>query len=200
VELPQSGETLRVTYDHIFGTLQRFLFVLLLGLILFAPQAFAKEPIRILEGLVSKVSDGDTININSGGTKVKIRFYGIDTPESTKINRRTGHVNKPGQPYGDEAWHALEGKIANRHVRVEVMDRDRYGRLVSVVWLENRNINKEMVADGWAWAYRQYLDRPHASEYIDAEERARGKQLGLWREANPQPPWEFRKSLRVQGG
>lgn len=191
---------MRVTYDHIFGTLQRFLFVLLLGLILFAPQAFAKEPIRILEGLVSKVSDGDTININSGGTKVKIRFYGIDTPESTKINRRTGHVNKPGQPYGDEAWHALEGKIANRHVRVEVMDRDRYGRLVSVVWLENRNINKEMVADGWAWAYRQYLDRPHASEYIDAEERARGKQLGLWREANPQPPWEFRKSLRVQGG
>ena len=59
--------------------------------------------------------------------------------------------------------------------------------------LNNRNINREMVSEGWAWAYRQYLDRPHASEYIEAEEKARGKRLGLWAQTNPQPPWEFRK-------
>lgn len=175
----------------------RSFFVLLSVLLLLSPQAFGKEPLRILEGAVLKVSDGDTISMDSGGTKVKIRFYGIETPETEKINRRTGQINKPGQPYGDEAWHALEGKIANQHVQVEVMDRDRYGRLVSIVWLGKRNINKEMVADGWAWAYRQYLHRPHASEYINSEERARAKRLGLWREANPQPPWEFRKMLKM---
>ena len=175
----------------------RSFLVLLSVLLLLSPQAFARESLRVLEGAVLRVSDGDTINIDSGGTKVKIRFYGIDTPETEKINRRTGQVSKPGQPYGDEACHALESKIANQRVRVEVMDRDRYGRLVSVVWLDNRNINKEMVADGWAWAYRQYLDRPHASEYIDAEERARARRLGLWRQSNPQPPWEFRKMLKM---
>ena len=175
----------------------RSFLVLLSVLLLLSPQAFARESLRVLEGAVLRVSDGDTINIDSGGTKVKIRFYGIDTPETEKINRRTGQVSKPGQPYGDEACHALESKIANQRVRVEVMDRDRYGRLVSVVWLDNRNINKEMVADGWAWAYRQCLGRPHTSEYIDAEERAHARRIGLRRQSNPQPPWEFRKMLKM---
>lgn len=188
---------MRLTCNYICGTLQGVLFFLISGLLLFSPQAFGKEPLRILEGAVLKVSDGDTISMVSVGTKVKIRFYGIDTPETEKINRRTGQINKPGQPYGDEAWHALEDKIAYQHVRVEVMDRDRFGRLVSVVWLGNRNINKEMVADGWAWAYRQYLDRPHASEYLRAEELARVQRIGLWRQNNPQPPWEFRRMLKM---
>jgi len=57
-----------------------------------------------------------------------------------------------------------------------------------------------MVTEGWAWAYRKYLGRPHSSDYMGAEERARARRLGLWRDANPRPPWEFRKALRVQGG
>jgi micrococcal nuclease len=65
-----------------------------------------------------------------------------------------------------------------------------------VVRVGERNVNREMVADGWAWAYRQYLDRPHASEYIDAEEQARKEKKGLWQQTNPQPPWEFRKLLK----
>jgi endonuclease YncB( thermonuclease family) len=67
---------------------------------------------------------------------------------------------------------------------------------VYLVWLDSRNINQEMVAEGWAWAYRQYLDTPYASEFIGSEEQARAKRLGLWQQNNPQPPWEFRKSLR----
>jgi len=57
-----------------------------------------------------------------------------------------------------------------------------------------------MVAEGYAWAYRQYLDRPHASEYISLEEQARAKRLGLWQQNNPQPPWEFRRSLKNSKG
>jgi len=159
--------------------------------------AFAKSPIRSIEGIVTKVSDGDTIQVtDSLGTKVKVRFYGIDCPETEKSNKKTGHVSKPGQPYGDDAFRALQGKLQRQRVRLEVMDIDRYGRTVSIVWLGNRNINREMVAEGWAWAYRQYLDRPHASEYIQAEELARSKRIGLWQQINPQPPWEFRKMLK----
>jgi micrococcal nuclease len=170
---------------------------MILFLLLTAVPAFGREPVRTIEGTVVKVSDGDTIQVADGyGTKVKVRFYGIDCPETEKSNKRTGHVSKPGQPFGEEAFQALKGKLARQRVRLDVMDIDRYGRTVSIVWLGNRNINLEMVQEGWAWAYKQYLDRPHASEYIQAEEQARGKRLGLWRDNNPQPPWEFRKSLR----
>ena len=155
---------------------------------------FAKEPIRSIEGVVSKISDGDTIHVtDSLGTKVKVRFYGIDCPETEKGNKRTGKISKQGQPYGEEAYRTLQGKLQRQRVRLDVMDIDRYGRTVSIVWLGNRNINLEMVQEGWAWAYKQYLDRPHASEYIKAEEQARAKKLGLWQQGNPQPPWEFRR-------
>jgi len=155
---------------------------------------FAKEPIRTIEGTVTKISDGDTILVTDTlGTKVKVRLYGIDCPETEKGNKRTGKASKQGQPYGEEAFRALQGKLQRQRVRLDVMDVDRYGRTVSIVWLGNRNIELEMVAEGWAWAYRQYLDRPYASEYINAEEQARAKKLGLWQQDNPQPPWEFRK-------
>lgn len=157
----------------------------------------AKEPIRIIEGMVTKVSDGDTIQVTDNlGTKVKVRFYGMDAPETEKANKRTGAVSKPGQPSGEEAFQALRQKIDRQRVRLDVMDIDKYRRTVAIVWLGNRNINREMVVDGWAWAYRQYLDRAHASEYIIAEEQARKAQKGIWRQNNPQPPWEFRKTLK----
>lgn len=174
--------------------------VFLSAILLLSPQAFAKEALRVLEGTVVKVTDGDTINVDSGGTKLKIRLYGIDAPETAKVNRKSGWNSKPGQPYGEESWRALDGKIYRQRVRVEVKDIDQYRRLVSVVWIGGRDINKEMVAEGWAWAYRKYLDRPHASEYMSAEEQARARRAGLWRDGNPQPPWEFRKEVRMQGG
>lgn len=173
-----------------------FIITLLFGLLSIST-AFAKEPIRSVEGQVTKVSDGDTVNIQDDlGTKLKIRLYGIDCPETEKSNKRTGHISKAGQPYGEEAYRALQSKIDRKRVRVEIMAVDQYKRSVGIIYLNGKNINQEMVAEGWAWAYRQYLDRPHASEYIQAEEQARGKRLGLWVQSNPQPPWEFRKSLK----
>lgn len=171
--------------------------VTILSLILLVSPCLAKEPIRSIEGTVIKISDGDTIHIlDSMGTKVKARFYGIDTPETEKSNKKTGRVSKAGQPYGEEALSVLQGKLNRQKVRLDVMAIDRYKRAVGIVWLENRNINLEMVQEGYAWAYKQYLDRPHAGEYIEAEEQARAKKLGLWQQSNTQPPWEFRKIQR----
>jgi len=167
------------------------------GVLLLSPAAHAKEPIRTIEGTVIKVSDGDTINVqDSLGTKVKVRLYGIDAPETEKSNKKTGHISKPGQTYGEEAYQALLSKVYRKNVKLDIMDIDKYKRSVGIVWLNGRNINQEMVAEGYAWAYRKYLDRPHASEYIDLEDQARSKRLGLWEQNNPQPPWELRRSLK----
>jgi micrococcal nuclease len=69
-----------------------------------ATSLLAKPSIRTVEGVVTGVSDGDTLKLeNAEGTKLKIRLYGIDAPEIEKINRRTGRISKPGQPYGNEA-------------------------------------------------------------------------------------------------
>lgn len=181
------------------GKINRIVSFALLALLASFVVAQAKEPIRTIEGLVTKVSDGDTINvIDSLGTKVKVRLYGIDAPETEKSNRRTGYISKPGQPYGDEAWESLEGKVSRKRVKLDVIDVDKYKRLVCLVWLGDRSINQEMVAEGWAWAYRKYLDRPHASEFIGFEAQARRSHLGVWQQANPQPPWEFRKLLKTR--
>ncbi|GAM08262.1 putative endonuclease LCL3 [Geobacter sp. OR-1] len=107
------------------------------------------------------------------GTKVKIRLYGIDAPETEKSNKKTGHVSKPGQPYGEEAYQALKKKIDRQKVKFEVMDIDRYKRAVSILRLDNRNINSEMVREGFAWAYRQYLDRTLASDTYRQKNRPR---------------------------
>jgi micrococcal nuclease len=83
-----------------------------------------------------------------------------------------------------------------KKVRLEIIDIDRYRRMVGIVYLDGKNVNEEMVRLGLAWAYRRYLDAPYASEFIGAEEEAREKGLGLWQQPNPVPPWEFRRKTR----
>lgn len=160
--------------------------------------AFSREPFRTMDGFVVKVSDGDTLTVDSGGTKLKVRLYGIDAPETGKINRGNGRISKEGQPFGQEAQMALQGKVYGRKVRIDVMDIDRYRRLVSLVRMGNRNINLEMIREGWSWAYRKYLHSAYASEFIEEEEQARRRRAGLWQDSNPRPPWEFRKSQRME--
>jgi micrococcal nuclease len=159
----------------------------------------AREPVRTEEGIVRHVADGDTVTLITGtGAKLRIRLYGIDAPETEKINRRTGMVTKPGQPYGEEAHRVLEGKVLHKRITVQILDIDRYHRIVAVLYLGDRDVNREMVRQGFAWAYREYLHAPYASEYIEAESEARKDHIGLWQQMNPQPPWEFRRALRIR--
>ncbi|MCG2740848.1 MAG: thermonuclease family protein [Syntrophaceae bacterium] len=77
-----------------------FIFCLHAGLTTFllASVCIAREPIRTVTGTVTKVSDGDTIHVTTPEkTKLTVRLYGMDAPETPKINQRTGHINKPGQ-------------------------------------------------------------------------------------------------------
>jgi|GEM_PF-643835 len=144
---------------------------------------------QTVEGIVRAVYDGDTVLLlTRNQSKLKVRLYGIDAPETKK-------PDKPGQPYGSNSKRTLMYKIIGRQVQADIMDTDQYQRAVAVIHYEGRDINREMVAEGMAWAYRNYLKGAYASKYIDAEERARSRRLGLWRENNPLPPWEFRRAL-----
>jgi endonuclease YncB( thermonuclease family) len=76
---------------------------------------------------------------------------------------------------------------------VEIIEIDRYERIVGIVHENDLNINRQLVKDGYAWAYREYLKGAYASEFINFERQAREKHLGLWQQSNPTPPWEYRR-------
>jgi micrococcal nuclease len=108
--------------------------------------------IRTVTGTVTRVSDGDTIHLTTPEqTLLKVRLYGIDAPETDKINHQTGKVNIPGQPYGEESSKALENKIMDKKVKVDILDIDKYRRMVGMIYLNDRNINLEMVREGYAY-------------------------------------------------
>jgi len=124
------------------------------------------------------VSDGDTITVLSADKQqIKIRLAGIDAPESS-------------QAFGNRAKQALAEKVAGRTIEVVEQSKDRYGRTVADLYVEGRWINLELVAEGWAWHYRQYS---RDQRLADAETAARQAGLGLWADKNPVPPWGFRR-------
>lgn len=142
-----------------------------------------------VNGMVQAVFDGDTVLLVSNTGRMKVRLYGIDAPETAKKGQH-------GQPFGGQSRRVLMYKIMGKVVAADIQEKDQYGRAVGVVRLSGRDINAEMVSEGMAWAYRRYLSGAYASEYIGLEERARKQHRGLWRDANPRPPWEFRKPSR----
>lgn len=161
--------------------------VIMLLILLSAGSPVAAETLR---GMVKAVHDGDTVVLVGRGTgRVTVRLYGVDAPETRK-------PDYPGQPFGSQAKRVLMFKVLGKEVFAEVQDRDQYGRAVAVLQLAGRDINAEMVSEGMAWAYRQFLNGPYASRYIQLEEQARRQRRGLWRDTNPRPPWEFRRGQK----
>lgn len=162
---------------------------ILLGLCLML-MAVLPASAETLRGMVKAVHDGDTVVLVGRGTgRVTVRLYGVDAPETRK-------PDSPGQPFGSQSKRVLMFKVLGKEVTAEVQDRDQYGRVVAVLQLAGRDINAEMVTEGMAWAYRQFLSGSYASRYIQLEEQARRQHRGLWRDANPQPPWEFRRGQK----
>jgi micrococcal nuclease len=152
-----------------------------------------------IRGTVAHVWDGDSLVLKTdAGITLDVRLANIDSPETRKINgRKADRVVTLGQPFGEKARQVLESKVLLRRVLVEVDDIDRYGRSVGVVFSMGRNVNVEMVNEGWAWAYTSRFRGPYLQEYLSAESHARTLRLGLWRQAQPEPPWEFRRSMRA---
>ena len=126
------------------------------------------------------VIDGDTIHIGD----TKIRLHGIDAPE-IKQTCRTSKGKE--QMCGVLAKQALERLVKGQDVTCKGDTRDRYKRLIAVCYVGQLNINEQMVADGWALAYRRY-----STDYVRAETLAKSRREGMWR-TEFVPPWKWRK-------
>lgn len=134
-------------------------------------------------GPVVGVTDGDTLTVLSDSRPVTIRLAEIDAPEM-------------GQPWSMRARQALSDKVFEQTVTVEPLTRDRFGRTVGYVRLGDREIHREMVREGHAWAYEGYL---RDATLVDDEAAARADAVGLWSlpESEAVAPWRVREQARV---
>jgi micrococcal nuclease len=116
---------------------------------------------------VTRVIDGDTVIIEGG---YHVRYIGVDAPES-------------GEFYYLEAKRINEGLVVGKNVRLErdISDKDRYGRLLRYVYVDDDFVNAEMVRQGCAWAIAYPPDVKY-QVYLEAmEEEARQSKRGIWR-------------------
>ena len=153
----------------------RFVFILLL---LFAPATCFSWPAKVIS-----VADGDTITVIRGGEQLKIRLYGIDSPEK-------------GQDFGQKARELTAALVAGRNVDIEQMDIDRYGRIVGLVEVNGQSLNNLIVQNGFAWVYPQYCNERFCDAWIQSEATARQSKKGIWKAPVVIPPWEWREAQR----
>lgn len=137
-----------------------------------------------LEGKVVGVADGDTITVlEANNTQHKIRLQGIDAPEKA-------------QAFGQKSKQSLHQLIHNKQVSVEFQKKDKYGRIVGKVLHEGTDVCLEQIKLGMAWHYKQYASEQSKEDretYAQAELRAQSQKIGLWKDTNAIPPWNFRK-------
>lgn len=172
------------------GHHNRLLLLLLTALVIFSAMAGQAAPIRTVTATITKITDGDTVQaVTPEGTKLKVRLYGIDAPETAK-------GQKPGEPFGNDARDYLAALVSQKAVRVEIRDIDRYRRMVAVLWLGEKNINQEMLAAGMAEAYREYLKQPYRTPFIQTEQEAKAQGKGIWSQENRyERPSQFRRRM-----
>ncbi|MDC3153087.1 thermonuclease family protein [SAR86 cluster bacterium] len=127
---------------------------------------------------VTKVIDGDTIEVRQEKRNYKVRLSEIDAPE---INQR----------FGTESKNFLASLILNEEIELIYITEDRYGRIVAKIYKDNKDINRSMVRSGLAWVYDYYVE--DQSLYND-QNLAKKNSFNIWSEASPTPPWVFRRS------
>lgn len=150
----------------------------------------------VLTGQAS-VIDGDTLEIR--GTRV--RLHGIDAPEGRQSCQ---HPTRGVWRCGQQAALALDDLIARRPVQCTRRDTDRYGRMVAECSVSGTSLNRWMVRNGWATAYRQY-----STSYVSDERQAKAERLNVWsgefvdpgqfRRTGGKPPQAAPSGCRIKG-
>jgi micrococcal nuclease len=153
-----------------------------------------KTPLRTEEGLVERVADGDTVTvITPNQTKLRIRLWGIDAPETPKGTKF------PGQPYGKEAEVYLKQLVEAKRVSVEIYGVDRYKRLLATIFVDGKDINLTMIEVGLAEVYQgPEAGHPYKAHYQAAEEAARSARKGMWVQGDAyESPRAYRKRVGI---
>jgi endonuclease YncB( thermonuclease family) len=131
-----------------------------------------------IQGLV-RVVDGDTIDVG----ETRVRLEGIDAPEAGQTCKRRWFG---WWACGHEATAALRRLTEGHSVSCEPRGTDKYSRVLAVCYVEGRDINAQMVRQGYAWAFVKY-----SQSYVREEAQARAESLGVW-QGQSEPAWEYR--------
>ena len=140
---------------------------------------------------ITRIVDGDSLEFRRrgfwraffGGTTYRLRLYGIDAPELS-------------QRFGRESLRVLRKETCGS-MRLRVMNSDRYGRVVGLLYGSDphRSVNRSMIESGWAHWYRVYGGREWG--FDDAERAARASRLGVWRDEQAECPWDYRAAQKA---
>jgi len=154
--------------------LRRWQLSLVLLPLLVAP-AVQSQPV---EGLVTRVVDGDTIHVKLGDRVEKVRYIGVNTPE-------VHHPSKGEEPGGRAAAEMNRRLVGGQRVRLErdVQARDRHGRLLAYVWVGDAMVNAELVRLGYAQVMTIPPNVKHQELFTKLQREAREAGRGLWRRA-----------------
>jgi micrococcal nuclease len=140
---------------------------------------------QALTGTIVSVGDGDTIRVKTSEQTLTVRLACIDAAEMSQ------------RPYGEAAAIRLKQLLpVGQAISLQVTDTDRYRRSVAKVFKDGISINTAMVQEGQAAVYRPYLSAcPELRDrLLSAEASAKSQRLGLWAQANPVMPWDYRHS------
>jgi len=132
---------------------------------------------------VTRVIDGDTIEVRRLGKIVRVRLWGIDTPEWQ-------------QGFSHEAREFTRRRLAGREVELRVKTWDTYGRLVAMVMVDGNPLNEELLREGLAWVHIYYCKEPICRHWRQLEKEAKKDRRGLWRESHPIAPWQWKQTHR----
>ena len=125
---------------------------------------------------VVRVIDGDTIDVVIDGVQFRVRYIGVDTPE-------THHPSRGVEPFGFEATEANRALVEGKTVYLEkdISETDRYGRLLRYVWLaDGRMVNEVLTAEGYAQVSTYPPDVKYQEAFLTAQREARDQGRGLW--------------------
>ena len=147
----------------------------LVSLLALVPTAASPYDTRSLTAIVTQVVDGDTIHVRVNGRIEKVRYIGMDTPE-------TKHPVRGEEPGGVQATALNRLLVMGKTVRLEldVRERDRYRRLLAYVYVGDLMVNAELVRLGYAHAMTVPPNVAHASRFVSLERQVREACRGLW--------------------
>jgi endonuclease YncB( thermonuclease family) len=129
------------------------------------------------QAVLEKVLDGDTVIIRDEAQSYRLRLLDIDAPELQ-------------QSFGKQSKRSLSALCANKPISVTQQGKDLYGRTLGHLYCGNSDASESQITRGMAWFNQRYSQR-HALQAL--QKKAQEQALGLWQQADPVPPWQWRK-------
>lgn len=138
---------------------------------------------EMVSGVAERISDGDTLRLHEKDGQLRvIRLAGIDAPEK-------------GQDFGHRASRRLAYLCLGKKVDADIRTKDKYGRTVARVRCDGQDVAHQLLLEGLAWHYKRFANTQPSQEALEdthTQLEAQRKQIGLWSQTDPTPPWVWR--------